>query len=93
VYLVADCVGGTTAFPKVYRPQGEGWCETLKCQDEDGQEIEHLEVEARVGNAIFWYNMDPWGDVDDLTLHAGTPVISGTKVGLNIWTRERIYRN
>jgi hypothetical protein len=26
-------------------------------------------------------------------LHAGSAVINGTKIGLNIWTRERAYRN
>jgi len=92
VYLVADCLGGTTVFPKVPRPQGEEWCEVLKCNDEEGNAIELLEVQAKVGNAIFWHNLDPWGRVDELTLHAGTPVENGTKVGLNIWTRERGYR-
>jgi prolyl 4-hydroxylase len=54
--------------------------------------VNRLEVKANVGTAIFWYNVDPDGVVDDMTLHAGAPVVQGTKVGLNIWTRERGYR-
>jgi prolyl 4-hydroxylase len=94
VYLVADCEGGTTAFTEVKRPKAPEWCEALKCQDENGQEVQWLEVQPKVGTAIFWYNLDPeTGDGDFLTMHAGMPVSSGTKMGLNIWTRERSYRN
>jgi prolyl 4-hydroxylase len=89
VYLVADCLGGTTAFPKVPRPHGQEWCDSLVCNDE----IEHVEVIAKAGTAIFWYDMDPWYNVDELTLHAGMPVLNGTKTGLNIWTREKLYRD
>jgi len=46
----------------------------------------------KVGTTIFWHNIDPSGMVDLKTLHAGALVINGTKVGLNIWTRERKYR-
>jgi prolyl 4-hydroxylase len=94
VYLVADCVGGTTAFTEVERPKAPEWCEVLKCQDENGEEVHWLEVQPKVGTAIFWYNLDPeTGDGDVLTMHAGMPVSSGTKIGLNIWTRERNFRN
>jgi len=94
VYLVVDnLLGGTTAFPKVPRPAGEEWCQALKCTNDDGSDVEWVEVNAKVGTAIFWFNLDPWGTTDDLTLHAGMPVINGTKVGLNIWTRERVYRD
>jgi prolyl 4-hydroxylase len=79
-------------FPEVWRPRGEEWCRNLKCHDEYGQEVYRLEVEPKVGTAIFWHNLDPSGMVDRKTLHAGAPVINGTKVGLNIWTRERKYR-
>jgi prolyl 4-hydroxylase len=92
VYLEADCLGGTTVFPKVQRPLAEEWCNSLKCHDENGEESQRLEVQPVVGTAIFWYNLDPLGVVDANTLHAGAPVINGTKVGLNIWTRERKYR-
>jgi prolyl 4-hydroxylase len=92
VYLVANCTGGTTVFPQVDRPEGDAWCDTLKCKEDNGQEVEWLEVQGKVGRAIFWHNLDPYGNPDPDTLHAGTPVVHGTKVGLNIWTRENPYR-
>ena len=92
VYLVADCVGGSTSFPKVPRPQRPEWCGAIKCQDENGGEVTYLDVQPKVGTAVFWYNLQPSGEVDYNTLHAGTPVINGTKVGMNIWTRERKFR-
>ena len=81
-------------FPEVDRPEGDAWCDALKCKEDDGQEVEWLEkVIGKVGRAIFWHNLDPYGNPDPDTLHAGTPVVQGTKVGLNIWTRENPYRN
>jgi prolyl 4-hydroxylase len=54
--------------------------------------VESVEVLPKVGTAIFWFNLDTSGEVDRRTLHAGAPVSSGTKVGMNIWTRERNWR-
>jgi len=79
-------------FPKILRPKAKEWCDILKCHDENGQELDKLEVQPKVGTAIFWHNLDPSGMVDMNTLHAGAPVINGSKVGLNIWTREKRYR-
>jgi prolyl 4-hydroxylase len=67
------------------------WCDDILCE-KDGKEVTSLEVMPKVGNAVFWRNMLKNGTVDDGTLHAGTPVTSGTKIGLNIWTREKPYR-
>jgi prolyl 4-hydroxylase len=80
-------------FPRVLRPRGQDWCRVLKCRDDDNKELEWLEVKPRVGTAIFWFNLDSRGAVDMNMLHAGAPVINGTKFGLNIWTRERSWRN
>ena len=41
------------------------------------------------GCAVMWYNMDRHGNLDERTLHAGEPVDSGEKWGMNIWLRER----
>jgi len=51
-----------------------------------------VEVQAKEGTAVFWHNLDPDGNTDDRTLHAGAPVVAGTKIGLNIWTRESPFR-
>ena len=93
VYLVAECEGGTTVFPKVSRPAAREWCDLLKCEDKNGNPVEWLEVVAKEGTAIFWHNFDASGKLDGMTLHAGAEVLNGTKVGLNIWTRERKFRN
>jgi prolyl 4-hydroxylase len=93
VYLVADCEGGTTAFPKVKRPRAPEWCDLLKCKDEKGNEIDTVEVVAKEGTAIFWHNFEGNGELDYNVLHSGMDVLNGTKVGLNIWTRERKFRD
>lgn len=41
------------------------------------------------GNAIFWENLRKDGTGYEETWHAGLPVESGTKVGLNIWSWGR----
>ena len=38
------------------------------------------------GSAVFWKNLLPDGRGDARTLHAGLPISSGMKLGLNIWT-------
>lgn len=51
-----------------------------------------MEVMATEGTAIFWHNFANDGELDHDVLHAGTDVFNGTKVGLNIWTREKRFR-
>ena len=93
VYLVADCIGGSTSFPNyVPRPQRQEWCGAIKCQDENRWEVTYLDVQPRVGTAVFWYDLQPLGDIDYNALHAGTLVTNGRKIGMNIWTRERKFR-
>lgn len=90
---MANCTGGTTVFTKIPRPKAPEWCDVLQCKDEMGRDVEQVAVLPIVGNAVFWWNLDVDGVGDDDTMHAGSPVINGTKVGLNIWTRERQWRN
>jgi len=40
------------------------------------------------GSAVFWYNLFPSGDADQLTLHGACPVLYGTKWVSNKWIRE-----
>jgi len=93
VYLEASCEGGATAFPRIKRPKAPELCDALLCHDENGNEVDWLEVKPKVGRAIFWHNLDPAGEVDENTLHAGKPVTKGIKVGLNIWTREKNWKS
>jgi prolyl 4-hydroxylase len=45
-----------------------------------------ITFKAITGNAVFWQNLDSHGRGYEETYHAGLPVLSGYKVGLNIWS-------
>ncbi|KAK1772161.1 2OG-Fe(II) oxygenase superfamily protein [Phialemonium atrogriseum] len=97
VYVRVDpgTTGGGTNFPAVDAPAGNGngsssssrWCEAgfVDCDEPWDAGVTFRPVE---GNAVFWRNLLPGGGGDDRTLHAGLPVTSGGKIGMNIWTRE-----
>lgn len=50
-----------------------------------------LEIFPRKGNALFFLDTDAYHRPDKATLHAGSPVIRGTKIVANKWLRERTY--
>jgi prolyl 4-hydroxylase len=79
--------GGGTNFPVVDAPGDERWCERgfVDCDEEWERGVTFRPVE---GNAVFWHNLLPDGRGDARTLHAGLPVTSGGKIGMNIWTRQ-----
>lgn len=91
--LAADgCAGGATHFPFV-RPAwgnaarfGRPWCRWLDCAHEgDGVAVRPIK-----GNALFWVNFGEDGTGVQETVHAGAPLVEGTKIGMNIWTWARI---
>jgi len=43
------------------------------------------------GDALLWYNRSAEGVMDSRVLHAGAPVTSGEKWGMNVWVREGLY--
>ncbi|CAM6004160.1 unnamed protein product [Sphagnum balticum] len=93
VYVDADCEGGGTEFPRLTMPDVENgrWCEFLECGEEDDNDFLNngktgITFKPIKGNAVFWENMRPDGRGDENTWHAGLPVKSGIKVGLNIWS-------
>jgi prolyl 4-hydroxylase len=51
-----------------------------------------LEVMPRTGMIVVWNNMSDDGRPNVSTLHAGTPVIAGTKYIVTKWFRERFWR-
>lgn len=87
VFLEDACTGGWTHFPYFdATPRGgskEAWCEVLECEEEGTVGVA---VKPKTGNAVFWINLDKTGKGDPRTFHSGAPVISGSKVGMNIWT-------
>jgi prolyl 4-hydroxylase len=68
-------------------PEGEDelWCQFADCDRPYGERVTFKPI---AGNAVFWMNLKDGGkgEGDLKTLHAGLPVTSGTKMGLNIWT-------
>ncbi|TGJ88377.1 hypothetical protein E0Z10_g270 [Xylaria hypoxylon] len=85
-YVSAENVtGGGTNFPMVTPPHDARWCAFIDCDEPWENGVTFRPV---AGNAVFWSNMLDDGTGDERTLHAGLPVTSGSKIGMNIWTRQ-----
>ena len=88
MHVLNGTTGGGTNFPRLEAPADGRWCDDdiVDCDETWDNGITFKPVE---GNAIYWENLAVDGRGDERTLHAGLPVVSGGKVGMNIWTRER----
>lgn len=67
----------------------------LRCAAEGGETTfpkAFMSVNPASGGAVFFRNVDPFGQVDPLSMHAGAPVISGEKIVLTYWQREGPFR-
>ena len=85
--LEAHCENCGTQFPEVHidwSKRDTRWCEVIDCSQT------MLTTKAINGSAVFWRNLDASGRGRSDTLHAGLPVESGAKVGLNIWTNVKL---
>lgn len=51
----------------------------------------NFEVRPKMGTALYFANTDLNGQIDKLTLHAGTPVTAGVKYLATKWLREKPY--
>lgn len=87
VYVRNDTTGGGTNFPLINAPRSEKWCDVVDCDAPWDTGVTFKPVE---GNAIYWENLwpDGSGKGDHRVVHAGLPVTSGDKIGMNIWTRQ-----
>jgi prolyl 4-hydroxylase len=96
VYLQANCTGGGTHFPRLAHPAPKNakseWCQFIECDGGDEYEGEDEGLKQGVifkpiqGNAVYWENMRSDGSGYAESWHAGLPVRSGVKIGLNIWS-------
>ncbi|KAJ4307855.1 hypothetical protein N0V94_009589 [Neodidymelliopsis sp. IMI 364377] len=86
VWLGSECTGGGTHFPRIKRPEGEEWCRFVECGSGDEEEKEGVVFKPIKGNAVYWENMRSDGTGYEESWHAGLPVVSGEKIGLNIWS-------
>jgi len=91
VYVSDNTTGGGTNFPHVSppNPKSERWCRFVDCDEPYARGTTFRPVE---GNAIFWENLlgrrGEKRQGDGRTEHAGLPLTTGHKIGLNIWTRQ-----
>lgn len=95
VYLEANCTGGGTHFPRLSHPSPttneSDWCRFIECPststktDTEDPLKEGVIFKPVAGNAVYWENMRSDGSGYKESWHAGLPVESGTKIGLNIW--------
>ncbi|KAK1756600.1 hypothetical protein QBC47DRAFT_422630 [Echria macrotheca] len=83
--------GGGTNFPMLDRPAEEEWCEFLDSRESAPEGVTFKPIIT--GNAVYWENLLPSGDVHPKSLHTGMPVTSGLKIGLNIWTQKKMNRD
>jgi prolyl 4-hydroxylase len=85
VYVEANCTGGGTEFPRLRSTaMVDGvinGCESSECVDGMG-----VTFQPRKLNAVFWENIAENREGFQETYHAGLPVTSGSKIGLNIWS-------
>ncbi|KAK0620906.1 hypothetical protein B0T14DRAFT_432644 [Immersiella caudata] len=91
IYLVADCTGGGTNFPRLPMPEDTRWCSVIECEEgRDG--YEGVTFKPVSGSAVYWENIYPNGTLHPGVRHASLPVKSGVKVGLNIWSWDDAWR-
>ena len=86
--LVGNCTGRGTNFPFLSHPSYTRWCDVIPCEEEgkgrDG--YQGVILKPIVGSAVYWENFHPNGTGHKGVYHAGLPVKSGVKVGLNMWS-------
>lgn len=91
VYVDANCTGGGTGFPRLSKPSSKHWCRFIDCGEGERRRgnTEGVIFKPVRGNAVFWENLRADGTGYIETWHAGLPVETGTKIGLNIWSWYR----
>lgn len=85
--LQSNCTNCGTQFPHVlydWASEDPRLCEFVDCSRKE------LTIKPIEGNALFWRNLLADGTGDERTLHAGLPLESGSKVGLNIFARTTL---
>jgi prolyl 4-hydroxylase len=92
IYLVDECTGGGTNFPRLQQPDDHRWCDVIACDEDDRDGYDGVTFKPVAGSAIFWENMHPNGSFHHGVRHASLPVKSGEKVGLNIWTWDSAWK-
>ncbi|KAM3446478.1 hypothetical protein MY3296_009637 [Beauveria thailandica] len=82
VYLEDSCTGGETYFPLLNGVSDSADGDKFAV----AKQGQGLLVRPKRGNGVFWNNIHANGTGDDRVVHAGLPIKSGVKVGLNMWS-------
>lgn len=82
LYLEDSYEGGEAFFPYVASISPTADNEKYTISDNS----EGLLIRTRRGSGVFWNNLHANGSGDFRVTHSGLPVLSGKKVGLNIWS-------
>ncbi|RDW84260.1 hypothetical protein BP6252_01850 [Coleophoma cylindrospora] len=87
IFAILDdnCTDCGTQFPNIHvdlSATHQKWCEFMDCTKSV------LTVKPKKGNAVFWKNLLDDGMADMRSVHSGLPLTEGSKMGLNIWTRN-----
>ncbi|KAL1860558.1 hypothetical protein VTK73DRAFT_7285 [Phialemonium thermophilum] len=90
-YLEANCTGGGTNFPFLPQPADDRWCDVIECDEPGRDGYQGVIFKPVRGAAVFWENLHPNGTGHKGVYHAGLPVKTGTKVGLNIWSWDKAW--
>lgn len=88
--------GGETAFPEAYyyTELELNGTTTKKSKGKKQIGVKGVKIQPKKGTAIMFYNMLEDGNVDELSIHAGLPVIEGEKLAANLWAWEpRVRKN
>jgi prolyl 4-hydroxylase len=91
-YLHANCTQGETEFLNIKFDYSyhSRFCKFLMC--DDMSIYRGIRFRPIPGNSIFWFNINEDGYGDNASFHAGLPPgENGLKIGLNAWTREKIF--
>ncbi|MBT9316894.1 2OG-Fe(II) oxygenase [Leptothoe spongobia] len=52
-----------------------------------------VQVEPQIGRAVVFHNVDAEGQIDPDSIHAGLPVLEGTKTIATLWLRDKVWVN
>mmetsp|Transcript_15383 Transcript_15383/g.41784 ORF Transcript_15383/g.41784 Transcript_15383/m.41784 type:complete len:86 (+) Transcript_15383:202-459(+) len=51
-----------------------------------------IKIKPDVGDAVLFYDLQPDGQIDNRTIHAGTPPVGGEKWVATKWIHQRRYQ-